>query len=281
LNQEIAQDLPASIDQFVAIGNEVGPALVRVLVLVLLALVATQYLGGLLSKLLVRRGLSERKALFPVTLLHVLVLLATAIVTLIWLGYPVVNLVRGIAGIMLLLTAAFVILRPYLPGFPMSRGDVVSLGSTLGTVEKITFANTLVKTFDGQMVFVPNYNLLNEPLTNSSLNPSRRLDVGFYVPYDEDLDTVKQLVMRVLETDERVLEEPAPVVVVTELSPSYREMLARFWTSSGGWLATHWAIREKIDNAFSSQDMRLGVPRVEIVNAPSPVSPTHTADPTS
>ena len=100
-----------------------------------------------------------------------------------------------------------------------------------------------------------------------SIHPHRRAEIKFSIPYGEDLDRVRRVVSDVLEEDERVRKEPAPIVVVSELEPSYRQMLTRFWVDSDSFLGARWAICEKIDCAFSSQGIRLGVPRIEVVSS--------------
>ena len=100
----------------------------------------------------------------------------------------------------------------------------------------------MIRQVDGRTAFVPNHKMLNEPLNNMSTNLHRRADIEFFIPYDEDLDKVREVVSEVLQEDGRVREEPAPVVAITGLAPSYREMLARFWVDSDGFLGTRWAI---------------------------------------
>ena len=74
------------------------------------------------------------------------------------------------------------------------------------------------------------------------------------------------MVAGVLQADERVLEEPEPIVAVKELEPSYRRMLARFWLSGDGFLGAKWAVCEAIDRAMSRHEIQLGVPRIELVS---------------
>lgn len=264
--QETAVDLGESVDQVVEFSNQFGPTIFRSLLILVVVLLATKYLGRGLSRLLIRMGVPERRALFPVTLLHIAVLMVGALVVLAALGVPVMNLFRALFGVLLALLAVFIVFRPYLPGLPMKEGDTVSRGSLFGSVERITFAHTMIRNVDGRTAFIPNHKMLNEPLFNMSAYPFRRADVEFCVSYNEDLDKVREVVGGVLEADERVLEEPPPIVVVKELEPSYRSMLARFWLDGEGFLGAKWAVSEEIDRAMTREGIRLGVPRIEVVS---------------
>lgn len=264
--EEIPAGLSESVDQVLELGNQIGPLLSRSLLLLLVILMVAKYAGRLLGRLLLRMGVSERRAMFPVTALHIGALMLVALVVLNAMGVPALNLVRFLVIIGMAILAIVIVFGPYLPRLPFKEGDVVSQGSLFGPVEKIAFAHTTIRTVDGKMAFVPNHKMLSEPLTNLSVHPFRRADVGFFVPYDEDLDTVLRVVSETLEEDERVLEEPPPVVVVTKLAPSYREMLARFWVDADGFLGAQWAICEKIDRTLFRHGIRRGVPQIEVVS---------------
>ena len=262
--QENPVALTESVNQAVEFSNRFGPQIFRALLLLVVVLLFTKYLGRLLSRLLTRMGVSERRALFPVTILHIVVLMLGALVVLSSMGFPAMTLLRGSFAVALAIFALFIILRPYLPGPPFKEGDVVSRGSIFGQVERISFANTMIRQVDGKTAYVPNHKMLNEPLLNMSTHPHRRAEIKFSIPYGEDLDRVRSVVSDVLEADERVRKEPAPIVVVSELEPSYRQMLTRFWVDSDSFLGARWAICEKIDRAMSGEGIRLGVPRIEV-----------------
>jgi small conductance mechanosensitive channel len=58
---------------------------------------------------------------------------------------------------------------------------------------------------------------------------NRRLDVDFFIPYDQDVEKVKAVVEEILNESEIVLKKPAPRVVIDKFAPGCMEMKARFW----------------------------------------------------
>ena len=266
-------ELTEGLDHMLELSTEYGPTMFRGALILLVVLFSAQFLGRALRRLLIRMGVPERKVLFPVTALHITTLLVGALLVLNAMGIPALNLIRILFTVAMVLVSVFIVIRPYLPGLPFSTGDLIEQGSTFGVVERITFANTMVKSIDGSRVMIPNNRLLGQSLVNYSIHPNRRADIMFFVSYDADVISVRGIVEEVLGQDERVLTEPAPVTVLKELNPSYREIMVRFWAPGTGFLATKWDVYEKIDRAICDQGIQLGVPRLEVVTGAEGATP--------
>jgi small conductance mechanosensitive channel len=254
------------IDQVSLIGDKFGPLVVKAMVLLVVVLFLTKFLGQFLSLILTRFGMRERRAIMAVTILHILVLLLAALIVLNMLGFPGILLFRIIIVIIMVGLAIFIIGKPYIPQLPFKKGDSVKVGATLGKVEKVTFMHTLIRTFDGKMVFIPNHKVLNDQVINLAIRPNRRVDIDFFIPYDQDLEKVKTAVSEVLSDDERVLEKPAPKVVISKFTPDYRHMQARFWVQKKFAITLRWAINEKIDVRFTQEGIKMAAPRMEILH---------------
>lgn len=89
------------------------------------------------------------------------------------------------------------------------------------------------KAFEGADMIIPNGDVLNAHLINWSLSGNRkRLKIGFSVPFEEDIDKVKELVTRALEQDNRILRLPSPVVQFDQVRNGMIEVLVFFWPQS-------------------------------------------------
>jgi small conductance mechanosensitive channel len=258
------------INQVTQFGDKFGPLLMKAVVLLVIVLLLTKFLGRFFTLILTKMGMPERKALMAVTVLHVLVLLIAALVVLNLLGFPGILLFRIIVVIVMVCLAAFIIAKPYIPQLPFKKGDTVKVGTTIGKVNKITFMHTLIRTFDAKVVFIPNHKILNDQLINFAINPNRRVDVDFFIPYDQDVARVKKVVAEVLEEDERILEKPAAKVVISKFTPDYRHMQARFWVPRTKAIVVRWAINEKIDAKFVEEGIQMASPRMEIFQRHEP-----------
>ena len=82
---------------------------------------------------------------------------------------------------------------------------------------------------------------------------------------EQSLEEVQTTVTELLHEEELVLEEPAPQVKIAKFSPSYREMVARFWVDGTTLVAARFAVNERIDRAFAAAGISMAPPRLEVV----------------
>ncbi len=252
------------VDEISRIGGEFGPMMIKGMILLLLVLILVKYLGRFLAILLIRTGMPERKAAYSVTVLHILVLLIGALLVLNLVGFPGVLLFRVIMLIVMVGVAVYVIGKPYIPQLPFKKGEIIKIGDGMGTVDLITVMHTRIRTFDGKVIYIPNHKVLNDQVTNSSAMPNRRLDIDFFIPYDQDVEKVKVVVSEILEQDDMVLEKPAPRVVIDKFTPNYMEMKARFWVERKNALSGRWGLNEKIKLRFEEEGISMASPRIQI-----------------
>ena len=260
----VSSGLTNYVDQISAVGNELGPMVVKGMILLIIVLVLVKYLGNLVSSLLIRAGVPERRAAYSVTGLHILVLLLGALVVLNFIGFPAPLLFRVIMVIVMVLVVVFVISKPYIPKLPLKTGDVVSIGGAVGKVDLISIMHTRLRTFDGKVVYIPNHKVLNDQVVNTSLRPKRRLDIDFFIPYEADVAKVKGIVAEILKESEIVQEKPAPRVVIDKFAPGYMEMKARFWVEKKYALVGRWGLNEKIKARFDEENITMASPRLDI-----------------
>jgi small conductance mechanosensitive channel len=130
------------------------------------------------------------------------------------------------AGFMLL------ILRPF------KIGDYIDAEGTAGTVKEVGLFTTEFVTFDGVYLVVPNNQIWTKSILNYSRLPTRRLDLGVGVAYDDDIDKALAVLTELLAGDERVLADPEPQVMVKELADSSVNLNLRCWTR----IDDYWAL---------------------------------------
>ncbi|WP_216324217.1 mechanosensitive ion channel family protein [Deinococcus aestuarii] len=122
-----------------------------------------------------------------------------------------------LAGLLILLTRPFRI------------GDQIVSGDHEGTVEDIQVRATLIRTYDNRQVVIPNSELFTNRVVVNTAYEQRRLDVGLTVGFDEDLATVKRIILEAVAGLRDVLEDPAPRVVVRTYDDLGVNLEVRFW----------------------------------------------------
>ena len=112
---------------------------------------------------------------------------------------------------------------------PFKVGDFVEAGGVSGSVKEIGIFSTVMFTPDNIKIVMPNSAVNGQTIKNYTANDTRRNDMTMGVSYDDDLGKARDVILKVLGADERVLEEPAPVVAVSELADSSVNFVVRPW----------------------------------------------------
>ena len=133
-------------------------------------------------------------------------------------------------------------------------GDFISVqnsyGSCEGTVTKIHFFFTYLKTPGGQEVTVPNNNMTKAVVTNYTRLGTRRLDYNVGIAYDSDIALAKQTLLDLIKDDPRVLKDNDISAYVYELGSYSVGLRLRFWTKFGDYWPVYNELSEKILLAF-------------------------------
>lgn len=103
---------------------------------------------------------------------------------------------------------------------PYKKGDVVQVGEHLGKIVRMTMRDTVLMTFDGNHVRIPNAQVFKSVLTNYTHNPRRRFSFKVGVGTDENLLEVRRLGLDALVSIEGVMNDPAPFMTIDELGDS-------------------------------------------------------------
>jgi small conductance mechanosensitive channel len=156
------------------------------------------------------------------------------------------------AGIMLL------ILRPF------RVGDYVDAGPVSATVDEIGLFTTQFTTVDGVYVSCPNSSLWNAKVTNYSRNPRRRMDLVIGVAYDDDVAKGIEVLSRLMAEDDRVLKDPEPQCMVTNLGESSVEITMRFWANSDVFWPLKWDMTQRAKAAVEGAGLSIPFPQRDV-----------------
>lgn len=128
---------------------------------------------------------------------------------------------------------------------PFKIGDFVEAGGVLGSVKEIQIFNTILATPDNRRIILPNSKVSGNTITNFTGIDQRRLDMVFGISYDDDIKTAKEVLTRLVQNDERILKDPAPVIAVKELGDSSVNLVCRPWTKPADYWAVWFDLTEK------------------------------------
>lgn len=103
---------------------------------------------------------------------------------------------------------------------PYKIGDLVEAQDVLGVVKEIEIFTTKLVSPDNKLIIVPNGAMANGNITNYTAEGKIRVDTVIGVAYEEDIKQVKEILLKVLTDNPKVLNDPAPSVNVLELADS-------------------------------------------------------------
>ncbi len=143
---------------------------------------------------------------------------------------------------------------------PFAVGDVIRVGTTTGIIQSIDLLSIKLRTFDNLFVRIPNEKILSSEVTNITRFPIRRMDIVLQVSYREDLDRVRAVLAEVARANRFCLDEPAPVILVTEFRESGVELLFGPWFSKSDFVDLKNSIMRDIRARFTAEGIQIPYP---------------------
>jgi small conductance mechanosensitive channel len=115
---------------------------------------------------------------------------------------------------------------------PLRVGDVVKIKDYMGKVHTVNLRDTVVLTFQGQMVIIPNKDVLQNPIENFSLLGKRRMDLTVGVSYGEDLEKVKEITLNAVSGINGLSPNDKITFFYEEFADSSINFTLRIWAAT-------------------------------------------------
>lgn len=149
---------------------------------------------------------------------------------------------------------------------PFRTGDYISAPelNVEGFVREITVVYTILRTFDNIEVTIPNGTLANSVLKDMSIAETRRVDFSFRVDPACPLEKIEAVLAEVLAADENVLPDPAPSIVVTDITDSAVVYGVRVWCPGSKYWDTKFGVNRAVKLAFDQHGIRIPHQQVDV-----------------
>jgi small conductance mechanosensitive channel len=158
---------------------------------------------------------------------------------------------------------------------PFKVGDFIEAGGISGTVEEVSIFTTIMKTADNKEIYVPNGAITNGNITNYSARPTRRIDVAFSVGYYEDIHLTKRILTEIVAAEERILAEPEPTIVISELKENAVVFAVRPWVKREDYWPVLYALNETVKTRFDAEG--IAAPAPASASTPANAAPARVA----
>ncbi|HEY9002366.1 MAG TPA: mechanosensitive ion channel domain-containing protein, partial [Mucilaginibacter sp.] len=129
---------------------------------------------------------------------------------------------------------------------PFKVGENINTNGMEGTVTSIQIFYTIVETFDNRVLIVPNSQLSNQMIINTSRKGTRRLDINLKFPNNIDVKQVKSVIEKSLDKSEHCLKSPKKRVGIGEIQPDGFILEISLWVKAHGFHDTKLAVQEAL-----------------------------------
>ena len=147
---------------------------------------------------------------------------------------------------------------------PFDVGDIVEGGGVSGKVDRMSLVNTTFRTFDNQVIVVPNNLIWQQVITNLTAQLTRRVDLTFGISYSDDIDKAKAILLDVVENYDAVLKDPEPNIRVGSLGESSVDLLCRPWVHTDDYWDAYWDLTELVKKRFDEEGITIPFPQRDV-----------------
>ncbi len=257
-------------DWFIERGPDWGMRIVTALLVLIIGWWVAKMLKGIVRRILSKK-VDSTLTNFLCSILYMILMTLVVISALDRLGFPVTSFVAILAAAGLAVGFA---LQGSLGNFasgvmligfrPFKEGDFVEVAGLAGVVLEVGVFATVMKTPDNKRVTIPNSAITDGNIVNFSAHDTRRVDMVFGIGYDDDIKAAKELLVKILEENDLVLSDPAPVVALSELADSSVNFVVRPWVKTADYWDVYWATHEAVKLRFDAAGISIPYPQQDV-----------------
>lgn len=155
---------------------------------------------------------------------------------------------------------------------PFDMGDYIQTAGISGTVDEMSVVSTQIRTFDNQIIVVPNSKIWGDVITNVSASDTRRVDLVFGIGYTDNAAHAIKVLQALVSKHDLCLSSPEPEVFVGELGDSSVNIFCRPWCKSDDYWSVYWDLTGQAKERFDTEGISIPFPQrdVHIYQAGSP-----------
>lgn len=242
------------------------------IIILIISYVLAGVFGGITSKAVSKsKKFSDLLKQFFVSIVRKAVWILGAIIALSMLEINIAPLLAGLG------VAGFVIgfaLQGTLSNFasglmiliyrPYDVGSVIEAAGVVGVVDAMNLVSTTIKTFDNQIIVVPNGSIWGGVVKNITGSDTRRVDMKFGISYSDDIAKAEKILKDIITSHKLVLKDPEPVVKMHELGDSSVNFVCRPWSKTSDYWNVYWDITRSVKERFDKEGISIPFPQRDV-----------------
>lgn len=159
----------------------------------------------------------------------------------------------NVAGALMILTAK-----------PFRSGDYVQIGDKAGTVLTIGAVYTSLRTYDNQIIYLPNSQITAGSIVNMTSEDVRRIDVNVSASYDDAADKVRAALCAAAAAHEKTLRDRPVEAHVFSYGDSSIQYVLRFWARTEDYWTCYNDVLDGMQEVFSAAGITMCYPHINV-----------------
>ena len=147
---------------------------------------------------------------------------------------------------------------------PFDVGDFVFAGGVDGKVSHMSLVSTTIRTFDNQIIIVPNGKIWGDVIKNVTHERIRRVDMIFGIGYSDDLLKAESVLTDIVTSHPSVLSTPEPMIKVHTLNTSSVDFIVRPWVKTDDYWDVYWDVTKEVKLRFDREGISIPFPQQDV-----------------
>lgn len=253
------------IDFFVNYSFQV----IGAIIIFLIGLIVARWASRLALRLCEKKSIDVTLSLFIASCIKLLIIAMVAVICLGKFGISVAPFVAAIGAISLSLGLALQsVFSNYGAGFtiiltrPFTVGNTININNISGIVKEIRLAHTILDTEDGEMITIPNKQIVGEVIINSFEYKVVEASVG--ISYQNKPEDAIKLISNVLSKFDEIPDTPAPQIGIEEFADSSINIAYRYWVPTERFFEVQYQVNLAVFNQLQEGKIDIPYPQREV-----------------
>lgn len=147
---------------------------------------------------------------------------------------------------------------------PYDVGQIIEAAGVKGIVDSMNLVSTTIKTFDNQIVVIPNGEIWGGVIINVTGSDTRRVDMVFGISYTDDISKAAKILEDIASKHELVLKEPEPIIRLHELADSSVNFVCRPWVKTPDYWTVYWDVTRTVKERFDAEGISIPFPQRDV-----------------
>ncbi|PKG81070.1 mechanosensitive ion channel protein [Colwellia sp. 75C3] len=147
---------------------------------------------------------------------------------------------------------------------PYKVGDLIESQGHLGVVKEVQIFNTILLSPQSKRIIIPNGSTSNGSVVNYTVEGKIRVDLTVGVSYDADIDKTKAVLMEVLVNNDKVMQDPAPFIGLSEMADSSVNFAVRPHCLPEHYWDVYFGVNEAVKKALDKNAIAIPFPQRDV-----------------